>query len=405
MLGMHRSGTSATARLLGELGCDFGGELLSGRVDNPGGYFEHRAVVEAHNDFLRAVGREWDDPRPWQEEFGSAAAREARRSLEEIFERDFSERDLWVLKDPRLCRLLPLWDGILARADVRFVVVHRHPLAVARSLQRRDGMQRERALLLWMRHVLEAERSTRVWKRAYVRFEELMADPGKTIPGMMKGLGLSHRFDRWSGAADQALESSQVHHSVEDADRSLLRRDFPWVHRCHRAFCELDPESSAGSNPAVETSWSELEAADRLFHLGAVVPWVERMAECDADRSLLRRAIKEKDRYVVSMERGRERREAEQEEYVASLSATVARLEAQREEQESYVVSLREALARAEEYSASLQQGLEDTRAASGEYVDALKEELAVRDRRERELLERIESLESRLQGPHPSES
>ena len=387
VLGMHRSGTSATTHLLGELGCEFGGELLAGREDNPDGYFEHKDVVETHNDFLRAVGRAWDDPRPWQGELESEAAAEARQHLAEIFERDFASRKLWVLKDPRLCRLLPLWSEILDRADVRFAVVHRHPLAVARSLERRDGMHRSRALMLWLRHVLEAERWTRGRRRAYFRFERLIADPQTILTGVMGRLGLSHVLDGSAEAAQRSLEPSQVHHRADDDDRRLLRSDFPWVERCHRALGELDDAGPGVYSREAEALRAELGVADRLYHLGLVVPLVDALSDSNADRSQLRRALREKERDLSSLRDDLERQTQQQDSYVASLKETNA-------VQDTYVLSLKETLQRTESYSKSLERRMEDSEAASAEYIASLRESLESKDRYAAELQLRIQALE-----------
>src|SRR3546814_6124771 len=67
---------------------------------------------------------------------------------------------LWGVKDPRLCRLLPLWLPLLEERGIRPAVVHmvRQPLEIARSLERRDDLPRGQALLLWLRHQIEAIR-------------------------------------------------------------------------------------------------------------------------------------------------------------------------------------------------------------------------------------------------------
>ena len=62
VLGMHRSGTSLLANLLGRLGASYGGPLIQAHVDNPGGYWEHAEIVSIHDDFLASRGRSWHDP-------------------------------------------------------------------------------------------------------------------------------------------------------------------------------------------------------------------------------------------------------------------------------------------------------------------------------------------------------
>ena len=56
----------------------------------------------------------WDDralPERWTE---TAAANASREKILTFLKRDFSTAPLWGIKDPRMCRLMPLWDPIIA---------------------------------------------------------------------------------------------------------------------------------------------------------------------------------------------------------------------------------------------------------------------------------------------------
>jgi hypothetical protein len=62
VVGMHRSGTSAIARLLNLLGVDLGDDLLPSAVDNETGFWESRRVVEANDAILATLSSRWDSP-------------------------------------------------------------------------------------------------------------------------------------------------------------------------------------------------------------------------------------------------------------------------------------------------------------------------------------------------------
>ena len=53
VLGMHRSGTSALARVLNLLGVDLGTNLLPAAEDNETGFWEHRDLVLVNEEVLR----------------------------------------------------------------------------------------------------------------------------------------------------------------------------------------------------------------------------------------------------------------------------------------------------------------------------------------------------------------
>ena len=63
----------------------------------------------------------------------SAGARELRRQLSLLLREDFGTSPLFVVKDPRISRLLPLWFAVLAELQVApvAVVAVRNPLEVA----------------------------------------------------------------------------------------------------------------------------------------------------------------------------------------------------------------------------------------------------------------------------------
>ena len=137
--GMHRSGTSLTARLVRALGVDLGGRLLPADATNPFGYFEDLDFLELQRRLLRqcCAGLEggWPDwgwtpagrlrPEPLASAGAEAAALVAGRG---------AAGALWGWKDPRTSLLLPFWDPLLPRA--RYLFVYRPPWEVAASIER-----------------------------------------------------------------------------------------------------------------------------------------------------------------------------------------------------------------------------------------------------------------------------
>lgn len=56
VVGMHRSGTSLTAKWLAHSGLHVGDELIVRATDNPTGHYEDRAFVALHVQTLKANG-------------------------------------------------------------------------------------------------------------------------------------------------------------------------------------------------------------------------------------------------------------------------------------------------------------------------------------------------------------
>jgi GT2 family glycosyltransferase len=180
VLGMHRSGTSALTRTLNLLGADLPHGLIPASTSsNPSGHWESREIQELNDRILEALGARWDDWHPIDAKTLPAdAAASFHRRAAEILERDFAQSPLFVLKDPRMCRLLPLWRTALAQfgADIRCALIWRAPADVASSLARRNGFDDAKSQLVWLRHVLDAERDSRGLRRTVVAYEELVAD-------------------------------------------------------------------------------------------------------------------------------------------------------------------------------------------------------------------------------------
>ncbi|MES2403990.1 MAG: glycosyltransferase [Pseudomonadota bacterium] len=179
VLGMHRSGTSAVTRCLNLLGAEVGNKLLPPAEDNRSGFWEHADVVAIHEELLKDLGRAWHDARALPEGWLlSAAARKARGRLARLIADEFDASVLCAVKDPRLCRFVPLWREVLLESglDAVALLVVRHPAEVARSLNARDGLRFKTTCLNWLEHFVEAETATRCMPRSLLAYDDLLAD-------------------------------------------------------------------------------------------------------------------------------------------------------------------------------------------------------------------------------------
>jgi hypothetical protein len=237
VLGMHRSGTSALCGALDLLGVDFGRFLMPATDANKKGHWEHEEIVRIHDRLLSALGSCWDDDQPlpadWLER---ETTREARSKLTELLERDFAQSSIFGLKDPRMCRLVPLWLPIFQtlRIEPSFILVVRHPWEVAESLAKRDGIEHPKSHLLWLEHVVQAESATRGHTRSFVRYEEIMDEPVAILGELREQLGVNLRTpSEVETSLRQFLDPSLRHHQSPEkaADRptqpvSQLALDF-----------------------------------------------------------------------------------------------------------------------------------------------------------------------------------
>src|SRR6266536_309453 len=156
VLGMHRSGTSAVTRVLNLLGLDLPTRLLPPKPDNRLGFWESMELQQLHDEALASCGSWWGDWRSIpQEWFGSDDCRRFGDRVTKILERDFANSNVFVIKDPRICRIVPLWLQALARLDIEplAVIVVRDPGEVAASLALRNEFDTSTSKLVWLRHM------------------------------------------------------------------------------------------------------------------------------------------------------------------------------------------------------------------------------------------------------------
>ena len=230
ILGMHRSGTSAVAGALDCLGVSFGEPLMPPREgENSRGYFEHMDFFEFHQSFLGRCAFAWDDPR--RLDLGAIPSRvldEATDELCALLRRHFSDVTTWAVKDPRVCRLLPLWHRALDElgAEVRHIIVLRHPDEVAASLAVRNGFSREKSDLLWADHLLEAEAETRNRRRAFIAYRDLLERPMECLTELAGELSMA--WPRGGAGAQDAvldfLDSGLRHHRVPERPSGVESR-------------------------------------------------------------------------------------------------------------------------------------------------------------------------------------
>jgi len=137
---MHRSGTSALAGSLEQHGLHLG-TVSTRDTHNVKGNRESAELRRLNEDVLRTSGGAWRAPPPvveWRPEH----LERARRAIAK-----HAGRPAWGFKDPRTLMTLEGWLTLIP--DLELVGVFRHPSRVARSLERRDGFDREAAVALW----------------------------------------------------------------------------------------------------------------------------------------------------------------------------------------------------------------------------------------------------------------
>ncbi|TAL91769.1 MAG: hypothetical protein EPN71_11900 [Rhodanobacter sp.] len=265
LLGMHRSGTSATMRVINLLGADLGHDLMpAAEGNNPLGFWEHNGVVAIHEELLGALDRSWQDVRAMPDDWlSSESAAIARKKLYDLLSQEFSSSPLWAVKDPRISRLLPLWLQVLGDMNVEAcaVFVVRNPAEVAQSLADRDGLSSELTHLSWLQYILEGELAARHLVRAVITYDNLLHDWAGCMRLLEHELHLQWpvAIEEISSEVAAFINVSERHHKADKADEAELPE-------LARSVYEVFLEKANGYS-----SWDRIEKISDVYQRSAKV--------------------------------------------------------------------------------------------------------------------------------------
>ncbi len=284
VLGMHRSGTSSIAGTLAALGVTAPKTLMPQHPrDNPKGYWESLTLVRLNDRLLEAAGSSWKDwrafPKSW---LNSPAGKDKITELAEAIEAEFEGAPLIVLKDPRICRIFPVWKRALNLAGYKPLVIIpvRHPVEVAASLSKRERFAQSEGLLLWLRHVLDAEKETRKDERVFVLWEDFIQDWKSVIGDISRRFELDllpaspERLAAADALVDPDLRRNTSDGIESDASLDMFLRPFEAMKALVQAPYDADERKH------LDKISRNLEAGEQ--YLGPVVMELRRNLEDDA---------------------------------------------------------------------------------------------------------------------------
>jgi len=278
--GMHRSGTSASARVLNLAGVSLGGDgaLMAPGADNERGFWESAAVSRFNDRLLASLGGAWDRPPVlapgWEDDPALDAWRATARQILDGLTAD--SPDAFGVKDPRFSVLLPFWTQLLPAT----AVIHplRDPRAVAASLAKRNGMGEVQSVQLWLRYV--AGTCTLAPDAVVLTYEDLLEDPPGQLTALASRLGLPAPTDEALATATEFL-SAELDHSAsephEPAPMMALAQD---LYGRLRAGDSSAQELAQGVLGLIEESGRQQNAGapadSQVLSLGARLQQLER---------------------------------------------------------------------------------------------------------------------------------
>ena len=344
--------------------------------NNAKGFFESIKVRDFNDELLSAAGSSWDDftsfHQTWMQ---SPQAPEFLARAVAILEDEFGEATLFVLKDPRICRLVPFWTAAIERfgCSVRPILTIRNPLEVGNSLQAKKNYTGPFSEMIWLRHVLDAEAATRGSQRFHTSFEQLMLGWEDVAQRAQESLGIvwprpvaSVEFD-----VQKFLSKELRHHNSEQArvvNNTLLPHWLRATYGILQAWAE-NGESEA-DYPALDQVRAEFDVASSAF---------ARLIRAERENGFeYKQRIEQLQATQSAYEAQAQAISATAEQQQTALEKALADQKAQTEELLTALMAQKAAvIAEAEAQKAELERTLEELRIARETEREALQNELA----------------------------
>lgn len=188
VVGMHRSGTSALTGALHSLGANVGnsGELTGSSVENKKGFFERRDIRHICDALLHSADADWWKVSDFSTDQVEKAQLDQQRTKFSAIVENLSSTQSWVIKEPRLCLLLPLLVDLVSNPVC--LLIYRNPIEVAKSLRTRNQIPLQQGLALWEAYNLAAIDTVKGRRCVVVSYHDLIADPVATLDNVVDQL-------------------------------------------------------------------------------------------------------------------------------------------------------------------------------------------------------------------------
>lgn len=412
VLGMHRSGTSLLSNVLHSLGVDMADTSDHVSPKNAGGFWERPHLVAIQDEILAAIGRPIAKPShvlpfppAW---WRSKEVQAIKPKLLAYVREQLSSPMPWGFKDPRTCRLLPLWWEVFRELNLEPIYIHalRTPAEAAHSMSRKSSARRlslATSELMWLSYNYDIARHVTLKRQPLVvDYDEWFEDAPAVTMRLADRLNIGGEL-----SADELVEyarstvRSEYRHHV--AGKEGLECDVPLAEMLYRALTEA-PLNDVTEQPQLRTQLRlvemffksvrpimedfdcAIEAQARLGEDSAQL--AERLANAEQslqeERENFADQLASGNRRVEALERERERLDAELENRRAKVAAL-------QDERRTILEDLRgknELLKAGEAERAQLAQQETETR-------ESLEAELAKRNHR----IESLERERDRLQA------
>lgn len=279
VLGMHRSGTSLLSNVLHFLGVDMADLTDHVSPKNAGGFWERPELTAIHDEILAAIerpisraGHALPFPPGWWRRKEVQAIKP--RLIAYLSEQLAKSSNLWGFKDPRTCRLLPLWWEVFRDMNLRPIYVHalRTPAEASASMAKKSKVRKVSVAtseLMWLSYNYDILRYvTSERPPILVDYDEWFADGAIVARRLVEGLGIGSdlSLDDAAECVDTIVNGEYRHQVAGGGD---VASTMPLAMMLYRAMV---------SDTSGQASLSQLPTLDLLFR--SIKPVMDQL---DAD--------------------------------------------------------------------------------------------------------------------------
>ncbi|WP_345165578.1 hypothetical protein [Sphingomonas daechungensis] len=204
-----------------------------------------------NEELFRDLGTTWHGVEDVElSSLGRRKLEQLRKLAQETLKSEYDGSASIVAKDPRMCRLLGLWQPVFTTLAARtgYPMILRNPLEVAQSLSQRNGFDPEYGLLLWVRYLLDAELGTRGLPRVALTFDQLLDDWQSVLERIARTLKIPIDASSVDGEKVADFLSTDLrHHRIADEQAFIELARFPQISEAYRVLLGWTtgtPESS-----------------------------------------------------------------------------------------------------------------------------------------------------------------
>ncbi len=221
--------------------------------ENPKGFFELWDIYQANNAILSAFKSSWylfhSLPNNWEDYLEIYKQKDI---IKIILEKEFENDTLFVLKDPRIGVLFPIYETVFKELsiDLKIVVINRDDFQVANSLSKRDTkFSLLYGLMLSRFYQSEIARYTMTKCCFEIKFDNLLLSPLETLHSMFAFHDIDYPINEaMKTSVNSFLDIELRHHSPAKSIWQLVKR-WLYLFTSQILFCIMRSTSRLFQNP------------------------------------------------------------------------------------------------------------------------------------------------------------